>query len=274
MTIIEQVLQFLASEMNKPILYQDFSQSWFQYLSLLLMIILTVILVKHLKGASVVKVRKYLFIFSIILITFEIYKQIIFTYQGGWNYQWYAFPFQFCSTPMYVALYASLTKNKKLREMMIAFLGTFGLFAGLAVMLYPVSVYVTTIGINIQTMVHHGSMAAIGFALLATQIKLESKTIIKAAPVFITLVFIALILNLVHNTWIQDGTFNMFFINSIHNNDLPILNMIQPVVPYFIYLLVYTFGFTFVAYIVLLVGIFVKRVQRVKEYSSSYSQES
>ena len=28
-----------------------------------------------------------------------------------WNYQWYAFPFQFCSTPMYVGLIAALTNS-------------------------------------------------------------------------------------------------------------------------------------------------------------------
>lgn len=257
MTFINNLLQFLNGEMNQPVPYQSFSQSWFHYLSFALMIILTIFLARNLKQASEKKVRKYLLIFSIVLLSFEIYKQIIFSYQNGWGYQWYAFPFQFCSTPMYVALTASLTRNKKIRDALIAFLGTFGLFAGLAVMLYPMTVFISTIGINIQTMVHHGSMAAMGIALLSTQIKLESKTIFKASLVFSILVSIAIILNGIHNTWIEQGTFNMFFINPLLRNDLPILTLIQPLVPHIVFLFIYILGFMFVSYLVLLLGILI-----------------
>ena len=45
--------------------------------------------------------QKIILISGFIMLIFEIYKQVIFTYQVG-HYQWYAFPFQFCSTPMYL----------------------------------------------------------------------------------------------------------------------------------------------------------------------------
>lgn len=174
---------------------------------------------------------------------------------------------------MYIALLASLTRNKKLRDSLIAFLGTFGLFAGLAVMLYPMTVFISTIGINIQTMVHHGSMAAMGIALLSTQVKLESKTILKASLVFSVLVSIAVILNAVHNAWIEQGTFNMFFINPILRNDLPILSLIQPLVPHIVFLFIYILGFMFVSYLVLLIGILCFKPS-VKRLKMIYSKES
>lgn len=273
MTFINNLLQLLNSEMKRPIPYQSFSESWFHYLSFAFMMILAIFLSRNLKHATDRKVRKYLLVFSIVLLSFEIYKQVIFSYQSGWGYQWYAFPFQFCSTPMYIALLAALTRNKKQRDSLIAFLGTFGLFAGLAVMLYPMTVFISTVGINIQTMVHHGSMVAMGIALLSTQVKLESKTILKASLVFSILVSIAVILNAIHNTWIEQGTFNMFFINPILRNDLPILTLIQPLVPHIVFLFIYILGFMFVSYLVLLIGILLFK-PKVKGLKMIYSKES
>ncbi|MBU1143027.1 MAG: YwaF family protein, partial [Firmicutes bacterium] len=148
---MNEILQFLNGEMNRPLPYGTLSEGWFHYLSLVLVIVASVIAITRMKNMSDKKLKKVLLIFAIILIVFEIYKQLIFSYQANWNYQWYAFPFQFCSTPMYVALFAGLTRNKKIFEALKIFLATFGLFAGVAVMLYPMTVFVGTIGINIQT---------------------------------------------------------------------------------------------------------------------------
>ena len=116
-------------------------------------------------------VRKILLVYSLICIGLEVYKQISFTFSvsGGIitaDYQWYAFPFQFCSTPMFVALFAALIPSKKIYRAGIAFLSTFGVIAGVLVMAVPESVFVDTIGVNIQTMVHHGSQITIGLFLL------------------------------------------------------------------------------------------------------------
>src|SRR3989339_450005 len=191
---MQNLLEFLNGQMNQPQLYGDLSVSWFHYLSLILVILGSVIAITRMKEIPVKKLNLILIIFSGILILFEIYKQLIFSYQASWSYQWYAFPFQFCSTPMYVGLAAGLIKNQKIKEALLSFLATFGLFAGLAVVLYPATVFVSTIGINIQTMVHHGGMAIIGLGLIANHIKLESKSIFKESAVFSILVGITLLI--------------------------------------------------------------------------------
>ena len=247
---MQAILEFLNQTMNKPELYGSFSQSWFQYLSLIAVFIGMVIAVTRMKNLDDKRLNTVLRTFSIVLLVFEVYKQIIFSYQASWSYQWYAFPFQFCSTPMYIALAASFIKQKTIREAMLAFLGTFGLFAGLAVVLYPSTVFVQTIGINIQTMVHHGGMAVIGVGLLAHHIKLTYQSVLKAAAVFLSLMIIAIILNTLHNNFINNGTFNMFFINERFENGIPVLMIFQPLVPHGIFLLIYLFGFTLVASIV------------------------
>ena len=265
MTLLNTILSFLNGEMNTPVPYQSLGQSWFHYMALVLVTIATIIAVTRLKNASDVKLRRFLLVFAGLLIAFEIYKQLIFSYQAGWNYQWYAFPFQFCSTPMYVALFAGLTKNKKIQQALINFLGTYGLFAGLAVMLYPNDVFIGTIGINIQTMVHHGAMMVVGIALLANQVKLTSKSIFSAIAVFSILVTMAIVMNFIHNTWIADGTFNMFFINPLYNNHIPVLTLIEPLVSHFLFVIIYIVGFALVAYLMLLIGIGIKALNFKKE---------
>ena len=58
---------------------------------------------------------RFIFIIGTMLILIEIYKQVFYTLDAGY-FQWYAFPFQFCSVPMYVAFVAPLIKNEKIKE--------------------------------------------------------------------------------------------------------------------------------------------------------------
>ena len=266
MTLLDQIMSFLDGEMARPVPYQSIDISWFHYLALTITLIATVIAVIRLKNANDIQIRRFLLSFSGLLLTFEVYKQLIFSFQANWDYQWYAFPFQFCSTPMYVALFAGLTKNIKIQQALINFLGTYGLFAGLAAMIYPNDVFVSTIGINIQTMVHHGAMMVVGTALLVNRVPLKPSSIIGATTVFLILVTIAILLNFAHNTWIVDGTFNMFFINPQYQNHLPVLKLIEPHVPHFLFVIIYTIGFIIVAFLVLLIGIVTKNLSLEKRH--------
>ena len=161
------------------------------------------------------------------------------------EYQWYIFPWQFCSTPMYVGLLAALTKGK-LHKGACAYLASFSLFAGLAVMFYPTTVFVKTLGINIQTMVCHGTMITLGMWLLGTgYVKAELKTVLKAIPLFAVMVGIAVILN----EWAYragiapEHFFNMFYVSPYCAPHLPVYSLIQPVVPFPLCLVLYILGF-------------------------------
>jgi hypothetical protein len=245
------ILELLSLKMKEPVAFKSLSESWFHYLALIMTILLIVWSIKYFKKSDTKKIKRYLLIFSIILLGFELYKQSIYFYQSEWSYPWYIFPFQFCSIPMYVALLASLTKNDKIYEMSLAFLATYGLFAGTAVMLYPQDVFIETIGINIQTMVHHGGISALGFSLiLSKKVSYNVKTVFKASILFSVVVLTAVLLNTIHNTWIAQGTFNMFFINPKFDNHIPVLSLIQPLVGDVVFIFVYYFGFTMVALIV------------------------
>jgi len=253
MNFFEKILHFLDVQMSTPLPY-----GWFHLLMLALIISFTIFLVIKYRNANDKTVKRILLTFSLIMITLEIYKQLNFSYNGltdTWDYQWYAFPFQFCSVPMYVMLIASLVKKGKVENALYAFLGTYTLFAGMAVMLYPNDVFVTTVGINLQTMVHHGLMMVVGIYMLASKrVPLTIKSVLKASIIFSIIFLMAIAMNYTAHFAGLTETFNMFFVSPYFGTHLPVLSLIYPLVPYIVYLFIYTFGFTLVSYIVILIA--------------------
>lgn len=247
MKLLGEILNLLNTQMTTPVPYDRFHLFFFA-----LSILAGILLCKFKKAAGEAFVRKLLLVTSVMVILLEIYKQInfSFTYKNGqilFDYQWYAFPFQFCSTLMYIGLLAALVKNERIHQSLCAYLGTYSLFAGLCVMFYPVSVFVGTVGINVQTMICHGSMVTIGMYLLGSgYVRAEADTMRKALPVFLTLLVMAATMNeMVHHTsLLETETFNMFFISPYCAPELPVYSMVQQVLPFPLSLGVYVLAFT------------------------------
>lgn len=264
MTFWQSVLAFLDSSMEKPLPY-----GWFHLVWLALSFLALIPLLRYPQKPGQDHVRRVVLVTAILVTVLEIYKQInySFSYENGiaFDYQWYAFPFQFCSTPMYIGLLAGLIKKGKVHDSLCAYLATYAIFAGLAVMLYPNDVFISTIGINIQTMICHGSMITIGIYLFATgHVKLEHQTILKALPVFAITVAIAAVMNEIayFAGLLETETFNMFFISGHCPPHLPVYSMVQTLLPFPVALILYIFGFTLAAYIILLAAMGIGKVGR------------
>ncbi len=242
-----KLLSILDTQMKEPGMY-----SAFHVFFIILSILAGLFFIKHCKNKGESYIRRYLLIGSLLVILLEIYKQINFSfgYDGGsitFDYQWYAFPFQFCSTPMYIGLLAAIVKKNSIHRRLCAYLASYSLFAGIAVMAYPASVFVCTIGINIQTMICHGLMVTTGIVLLGSgYVKAELKTVAQACSIFIVLILCAMAMNeLAYRTGLlENNTFNMFFISPYCDPELPVYSLVQGVVPYPVDVLLYIFGFT------------------------------
>lgn len=250
------ILRFLDSKMETPTLY-----GWFHLASFAAVIMATVLLCCMHRKDKPNRVSNVVLITAIITILLEIYKQINYNLDYGdglgvrWDIEWYSFPWQFCSTPMYVGLLAGLTRRGKLHDALCAYLATYAMFAGACVMFYPGDVFIDTIGINIQTMICHGSMLMIGVYLFVSgHVKLEHRTILRAIPVFVTCVVIAIILNEIayYTGLLETHDFNMFYISPHCDPHLPVYSLVQEVVPYPWCLFLYVLGFTAASYIILL----------------------
>ena len=267
MSIIQEILRFMDTQGPVPALY-----GWYHIISLIIIAALTVWFCRMGKNHNADQVRRVVFWTGVVVAVLEVYKQInySFGYEDGitFAYQWYAFPWQFCSTPMYVGLLAGLTKPGKVHDALCAYLATFAIFAGLAVMLYPGDIYTGTVGINFQTTVCHGSMLVIGGYLYASgHVKLEHKTILKALPVFCVTATVAVILNEMAFAVgiVPEHNFNMFYFSQYGEPSLPVYSSVQQVVPYPWSLIIYIVGFAFVAWLMLLIAMGVDKLAKKKQ---------
>ena len=267
MKFLQSVLAFLDASMEQPQPY-----GWFHLLFFALSFLTLIPLLRFPRKPTDDHIRRVVFVTAVIVTVLEVYKQInySFSYENGiaFDYQWYAFPFQFCSTPMYIGLLAGIFKKGKVHESLCAYLATYALFAGLSVMVYPTTVFISTIGINLQTMICHGSMITIGIYLFATgYVPLKQKTVLKAMPVFAVTVAMAAIMNEVayQAGLLERETFNMFFISPYCDPSLPVYSLVQQFVPFPWCLVLYILGFTAAAYLVLLVAMAVSALLKKRQ---------
>lgn len=259
------ILNFLDTKMETPVIY-----GWFHIVFFVLSVVIAVVLSIRCKNPGEGFMRKLLLTVAVVSLALEVYKQInySFTYDGQtihFDYQWYSFPFQFCSTPMYVCLLAGCLKKGKLRDALCAYLATFALFAGLCVMIYPGQVFIDTVGINIQTMICHGAMVTLGIYLLCSgYVKIEHRTLWKALPVFMVLLTMAAVMNEIAHAsgLLERETFNMFFISPYCEPSLPVYSLVQERVAYPWCTLIYIVGFSLAAYIMLLIPMAFRRLKK------------
>lgn len=276
MEFLVELLEFLDEDMEQPGLY-----GWFHWLWLFLTVGGTILLCHFFKDGTAQQVIRVVFGIAVAVTVLEIYKQINYTFQVRdgvieADYQWYAFPFQFCSMPMYVGLLAGIFRKGKLHHALCAFLATYSVFAGVCVMLYPVSVFISTIGINIQTMFCHGTMICVGIYLLYVgYVRIEHKTILKAIPVFAAGVIAASVMNeIAHATGLLEREeFNMFFISPYCDPSLPVYSLVQAIVPFPWCLIIYILAFSLASYIILLIAMLVKHIAHTYFRKKNYEKE-
>ncbi len=252
MSLFEKIVHALQYEIETPKSYGLFHISF-----LIATIVAAILLVIFFHDSSEKTFRKILFAIWITMVALEIYKQTVFSMSvtdgaAVWDFQWYAFPFQFCSTPLYALPFIIFLKEGRVRDAFMTFFSGFSLFAGLAVMFYPNDVFISMLGIDIQTMVHHGSQVAIGVLVAAHSRKRTNlKALLGSLFVFYAFTAVAMVLNIsVYSYFTASGideSFNMFYISPYFDCTLPVLSSIYKMVPYAAFLVIYIFGFSFVS---------------------------
>ena len=247
MNVFEKFVSLISAGMETPPLY-----GWWHLLFLVLTVLLTVGISVKYRDADERVVRRILLVAFLVMLVGEIYKQLTFSMSvtdgvASWGYSFYAFPFQLCSTPLYVLPLALLSREGRLHDAAIAYLASFSLFGGLAVMAYPGDVFLSQIGINIQTMLHHGAQVVVGVYLAVRYRGREHRRcFFPAAVLFVVLVLMALSMN-VGFRHLFGISLNMFFIGPYEACTLPLVSLIYPLLPYPVFLLLYIVGFSLVA---------------------------
>lgn len=201
----------------------------------------------------------------------EILKQIswAFDYNNGnviWQYEWYAAPFQLCTTPIYVSLICLFLKDGKVRKSLLSYMAYVTILGSLVTTIYPSSCFVKDILVNIHTMwLHCGSLVVSIYLIANNFVDTKFKSYLNAIKVFLIFVFIALVLNIsVYNSGILNGsTFNMFYISPYFISTLPVFDYIQLHTPYLIYLIIYIALLSIGAYIVFYITKLAKKLKKI-----------
>jgi len=244
MNLFEKVLYFLQCEMETPIPY-----GWFHILCICLTLLAIGVLYFNRKKHNEKQLKLVLGIYGILTFILELTKQLIWSFNYDpttmlvtWDYEWYAAPFQLCTTPMYVSLICLFLKKNKVRDSLLSYVAYFTILGSLATIIMPDSCFTSDILINIHTMyLHCGSLVISLYLLFTREVDINLKNLLHGFIVFLIFVFIANILNI---TFYKTGiigneTFNMFYISPYFVSILPVYDTIQKSVPYVIYLIIY-----------------------------------
>jgi hypothetical protein len=270
MNLFEKILYFLQKEMPEPTPF-----GWYHLLCIGIMLLFIVILFIRRKKHNDKQLKIVLATYGIIVLVLEILKQLTWSFNYDpvtqlitWDYEWYAFPFQLCTTPIYISLICLFLKKGKLRDALLSYLAFFTILGSISTILLPESCFVEDILVNIHTMyLHLGSFVISVYLLFTKEVKLNKKNFISATFVFLSLTTIAEILNIsIYHSGILNGeTFNMFYISPYFISSLPVFDIIQENVPYIIYLLIYILALTLGALIIYFISLGINKLLSKKQ---------
>ena len=198
MNLFERILYWLQGEMETPVTWGGFHLFWLD-LTFLTIIILIFIRRKH----SDNQLKVVLGIYGVVALVLEILKQLIWSFNYDiatnsvmWNYQWYAFPFQLCTTPIYVSIICLFLKKGKFRNSLLSYLSYITILGSIATMIIPDSCFTSDILVNIHTMwLHMGSFVVSVYLLISGEINVNIDSFKKAIITFIIFVIVALCMN-------------------------------------------------------------------------------
>lgn len=142
---------------------------WFHLIIIVINVCITIVFIRRYKNHNEKQVKMTVFYFGLFFFFLELYKQLfINVFEDRSSYNWSTFPFQFCSTPIYICLLTPVFKEK-IREYLYQFMGFYYTIAGLSVMVVPDSVITSEVTITMQSLLWHGAMITLGVYLIITR---------------------------------------------------------------------------------------------------------
>lgn len=166
------------------------------------------------------KYDKLFFIFGAVLSASEIGKQLILTFSvNGGIYDWWYFPFQLCSLPMYLLTAFPFFRSENAKRTILTFLMTFSLLGGIAVFFDTSGMRYPLLPLTIHSYLWHISLIVIGAysGLLLLQDSAQSgkarlswRMFFSACLLYACFCITAVVINLAVSPF---GRINMFYIN-------------------------------------------------------------
>lgn len=207
-SFLETFIEATAWGMEKPKAYGPFHLI-FTFVGLAVCILLAYLLRNTGKRGN----KAVLLSVGIFLAVTEIYKQLFYYYYiGDHTYQWWIFPFQLCSVPMYLCLIAPFLKEGKVQSAMYHFMTTFNLLGGLMAFIEPSGIIHEYWTLTLHAFLWHMMLIFVGFYLIASGRGARTlKDYRSSVFLFLALAAMAFIINLIF--WIpSEGDIKMFYV--------------------------------------------------------------
>jgi len=208
MQFLEKLIEATAWPMERPASYGPFHLI-FTFVGLALCILAAYLLRKTDERGN----RIVLWSVGGFLAITELYKQLFYYfYIGDHSYQWWIFPFQLCSVPMYLCLIAPFLKKGKVQSAMYHFMTTFNLLGGAIAFAEPSGLTHEYWTLTLHAFVWHMLLVFIGFYLIASGRGAKTmKDYGSSVVVFLCLAVVAFVINLIF--WdVSQGSIKMFYV--------------------------------------------------------------
>ncbi|MDO4543103.1 MAG: YwaF family protein [Clostridia bacterium] len=205
---LREFFLWTAWKMEKPQAYGAFHLTFFLG-GLTVAILLSFLLRKTDEKQN----RRVLLICGLFLMISELYKQLFYYYvMGGGSYQWWIFPFQLCSVPMYLCVLCAFLKEGRVRQVCYDFLLAFNLMGGFIAFLEPSGLMHEYWTLTLHAFIWHMMLVFVGLYLgISGRAGKRLSDYFRAALLFLGLAVAAFLINLLF--WeVSKGSINMFYV--------------------------------------------------------------
>ncbi|MBC5745585.1 YwaF family protein [Lachnospiraceae bacterium MD308] len=154
---------------------------------------------------------RFLFVCGIVMLLSEIWKQYCITFIINKHfYNWWHFPFQLCSIPMYLCLLLPFV-SEKIREVFLTFLMTFSLMGGIFTFFDTSGLHHSYAPLTVHSYLWHILLIIIGITAGLCQRKKNTAGIFSGSVIcYLICCIIATLFNIIFHSY---GTINMFYIS-------------------------------------------------------------
>lgn len=208
LSLLDDMMAFTAWPMEKPKAYGPFHLIFF-----FVGLAVSIIFAWRLRKLDDKGHRRLLMGVGLFLLITELYKQLFyFCYIGQNTYQWWIFPFQLCSVPMYLCLIAPNLKNRAVAGGMYNFMVYFNLLGGFIAFLEPSGLVHEYLTLTLHAFFWHMMLVFVGLYLaFSHRAGIRMRDFSTAVLTFLALAVLAFIINLAFRK-VSNGSINMFFV--------------------------------------------------------------
>lgn len=169
--------------------------------------------------------RRILFFCGVILALMELYKQaFLYVIEFGGHFDWWYFPFQLCSIPMYICLAAPFLRSEQALRRAATFLQDFALLGGIMALAVPPGLMHPYWTMTLHGFIWHFILLYLGFLSCMTGIAGHTgRDYMEILPFFSLCCLIACAINIAAG---PTADADMFYISPFHPSSQPVFHEI------------------------------------------------